>query len=50
MAEINLMLRAHVRRGAIPFLFVVNAFRVRVGLSVWVPRWLIVVTVKPYAS
>lgn len=48
--QVNIVVEARLRRGAMPFLFFVNAFRKLCGLSMWVPDWLIVTEVKTRAA
>jgi hypothetical protein len=50
MAEITLTVEARLRRGAMPFLFAVNAIRHIAGRPLWIPNWIIVTKVKTHAA
>jgi hypothetical protein len=50
MAEITVKVSARLRRGAMPFLFFVNAIRKLAGFAMWVPGWLIVTEIRTQAG
>lgn len=48
MLTVEFQLR--VRRRLLPLLYAVNYVRVRLGLSLWVPNWIVTVKVVTHAA